>query len=33
MASLLAPYGNREALRVARDFDAKVEEVLRKAAA
>ena len=33
MASLLAPYGNRDALRVARDLDAKVEEVLRQAAA
>jgi uncharacterized protein (DUF302 family) len=32
MASLLAPYGNRDALRVARDLDAKVEEVLRQAA-
>jgi uncharacterized protein (DUF302 family) len=33
MASLLAPYENRDALRVARDLDAKVEEVLRQAAA
>jgi uncharacterized protein (DUF302 family) len=33
MASLLAPYGNRDALHVARDLDAKVEEVLRQAAA
>src|SRR6202034_3739645 len=33
MASLLAPYGNRDALRVARDLDAKVEELLRQAAA
>jgi hypothetical protein len=33
MASLLGPYGNRDALRVARDLDAKVEEVLRQAAA
>jgi hypothetical protein len=33
MASLLAPYGNRDALRVARDLDAKVEQVLRQAAA
>jgi len=33
MASLLAPYGNRDALRVARDLDAKVEDVLRRAAA
>jgi uncharacterized protein (DUF302 family) len=33
MASLLAPYGNRDALRVARDLDAKVEELLRQVAA
>jgi uncharacterized protein (DUF302 family) len=33
MASLLAPYGNRDALSVARDLDTKVEDVLRKAAA
>jgi uncharacterized protein (DUF302 family) len=33
MASLLAPYGNRDALRVARDLDTKVEEMLRQAAA
>jgi uncharacterized protein (DUF302 family) len=33
MASLLAPYGNNEALKVARDLDAKVEELLRQAAA
>jgi hypothetical protein len=33
MASLLAPYGNRDALRVARDLDAKVEELSRQAAA
>ena len=32
MASLLAPYGNRDALGVARDLDAKVEDVLRQAA-
>jgi uncharacterized protein (DUF302 family) len=32
MASLLAPYGNEDALRVARDLDAKVEDVLRQAA-
>ena len=32
MASLLAPYGNREALGVARDLDATVEDVLRQAA-
>ena len=33
MASLLAPYGNRDALSIARDLDAKVEDVLRQAAA
>jgi len=33
MASLLVPYGDRDALRVARDLDAKVENVLRQAAA
>ena len=33
MASLLAPYGNTEALKVARDLDAKVENLLRQAAA
>ena len=33
MASLLAPYGNSEALNVARDLDAKVENLLRRAAA
>ena len=33
MASLLAPYGNNEALNVARDLDAKVEGLLRQAAA
>ena len=32
MASLLAPYGNHDALGVARDLDAKVEDVLRQAA-
>src|SRR5579863_7750733 len=32
MASLLAPYKNAEALAVARDLDAKVEDVLRQAA-
>ena len=32
MASLLAPYGNSEALNVARDLDAKVEKLLRQAA-
>jgi uncharacterized protein (DUF302 family) len=33
MASLLAPYGDEDALSVARDLDAKVEAVLRQAAA
>jgi uncharacterized protein (DUF302 family) len=33
MASLLAPYGNRDALSVARDLDTKVENLLRQAAA
>jgi len=33
MASFLAPYGNDEALRVARDLDAKIEALLTKAAA
>jgi hypothetical protein len=33
MASLLAPYGNPEALEVARNLDTKVEELLRQAAA
>jgi uncharacterized protein (DUF302 family) len=33
IASLLAPYGNTEALNVARDLDAKVENLLRRAAA
>jgi uncharacterized protein (DUF302 family) len=33
MASLLAPYGNKDALSVARDLDTKVEDVLRQAAA
>ena len=32
MASFLAPYGNGEALKVARDLDAKVEAILAKAA-
>ncbi len=32
MASLLAPYGNRDALDVARDLDSKVEDLLRYAA-
>lgn len=33
MASYVAPYGNADALRVARDLDAKVENLLRTAAA
>jgi uncharacterized protein (DUF302 family) len=33
MASLLAPYGNPDALEVARNLDTKVEELLRQAAA
>ena len=33
MASFLAPYGNREALQVAKDLDNRVETLLRKAAA
>src|ERR1700677_2358370 len=33
MASLLAPYGGRDALSIARDLDAKVEDMLRQAAA
>jgi uncharacterized protein (DUF302 family) len=33
MASFLAPYGNREALEVARGLDRKVEDLLRHAAA
>src|SRR5271168_3810871 len=33
MASLLAPYGDRDALSIARDLDVKVEDVLRQAAA
>jgi hypothetical protein len=32
MASLLAPYNNSEALKVARDLDEKVEAVLSAAA-
>ena len=32
MASLLAPYGNLDALKVAENLDAKVEELLQKAA-
>jgi hypothetical protein len=33
MASFLAAYGNRDALRVAEDLDNKVETLLREAAA
>ena len=33
MASFLAPYGNRDALKVAQDLDRKVEDLLREAAA
>jgi uncharacterized protein (DUF302 family) len=33
MASLLAPYGNANALAVARDLDSKVENLLRESAA
>jgi len=33
MASLLAPYGNAEALGVARELDAKIEKLMRDAAA
>jgi uncharacterized protein (DUF302 family) len=32
MASLLAPYGDQQALRVAKDLDAKVEQLIRAAA-
>jgi hypothetical protein len=32
MASLLAPYGNADALAVARDLDSKVENLLRESA-
>jgi uncharacterized protein (DUF302 family) len=32
MASFLAPYGNDEALKVARDLDTKIETLLKKAA-
>jgi uncharacterized protein (DUF302 family) len=32
MASLLAPYGNAEALAVARDLDSKIEQLLRGSA-
>ncbi|EEF57998.1 DUF302 domain-containing protein [Pedosphaera parvula] len=33
MASLLAPYGNADALAVARDLDSKIENLLRESAA
>ena len=33
MASFLAPYGNRDALEVARNLDKKIEDLLRQAAA
>ena len=33
MASFLSPYGNRDALEVARDLDQKVEDLIRQAAA
>lgn len=33
MASLLAPYGNPDALAVARDLDSKIESLLRESAA
>jgi uncharacterized protein (DUF302 family) len=33
MASLLASYGDRDALNIARDLDAKIDDVLRQAAA
>ena len=33
MASFLAPYGNRDALEVARNLDRKIEDLLRQAAA
>ena len=33
MASFLAPYGNRDALEVARDLDKKIEDLIREAAA
>src|SRR5277367_2585220 len=33
MASLLAPYGDRDALSIARDLDTKVEDMLRQAVA
>jgi uncharacterized protein (DUF302 family) len=33
MASFLAPYGNRDALELARNLDKKIEDLLRQAAA
>jgi len=33
MATFLAPYGNRDALEVARNLDKKIEDLLRQAAA
>ena len=33
MESLLAPYGNRDALEVARELDRKIEKILEQAAA
>jgi len=33
MASFLAPYGNRDALEVARNLDKKIEDILRHSAA
>jgi uncharacterized protein (DUF302 family) len=33
MASLLGPYGNHDALEVARNLDKKIEDLLRQAAA
>ena len=33
MASLLAPYGDLDALQVARNLDKKIEDLLRQAAA
>ena len=33
MASFLAPYGNRDALEVARNLDTKIEDLIRQAAA
>jgi len=32
MASLLAPYGNPEALAIARDLDSKIENLIRESA-